>query len=349
MSTTEQSITITQPDDWHLHLRDGDAMKSILPHTARCFARAIVMPNLAVPITTVEQAQGYRNRILDALPENMSFEPLMTLYLTDNMSLQELHKANTSNFIKAIKLYPAGATTNSDAGVTNLEGRYPLLEEMQKLELPLLIHGEVTDPDVDMFDRENVFMDKVLIPLRKHFPELKIIFEHLTTKEAAEYVASSDEPIAATLTPHHLMFNRNILFQGGIRPHYFCLPVLKEESDRQALIKAATSGNKRFFAGTDSAPHPKEAKERMIGSAGCYSAMLALEMYTQIFDEENKLDFLEAFMSFNGADFYQLPRNTNKVSLRKEPWIVPESVPFGNTVVVPLHAGEPISWKIFSN
>ncbi len=345
MPQAAQSITITQPDDWHVHLRDGAAMKSVLPHTARCFSRAIIMPNLLTPITTVEQAQAYRNRILAALPEKMHFEPLMTLYLTDNTSVKELQDVKSSDFIKAVKLYPAGATTNSDAGVTNLRKRYPLLEEMQKMELPLLVHGEVTDPDVDIFDRENVYMDKVLIPLRKDFPELKIVFEHITTKEAAEYVASHEGPTAATITPHHLMFNRNSLFQGGIRPHYYCLPILKEEDDRKALIKAATSGYKRFFCGTDSAPHPKEAKERMVGSAGCYSALHALEFYAQIFDEAGKLAQLESFTSLNGPNFYQLPVNKEKITLIKKDWIVPENVPFGDTVVVPIYAGEKLSWK----
>ena len=346
MSQSVQSITIIQPDDWHLHLRDGAAMKSILPYSARSFARAIIMPNLPTPVTSLEQAQAYKNRIMEALPADMDFEPLMTLYLTDNTTLEELHKAKSCGFISAIKLYPAGATTNSNAGVTNLKGRYALLEEMQKIGLPLLVHGEVTDPDVDMFERENVFMDKILIPLSEDLPELKIVFEHITTKEAAQYVAETSKPVAATITPHHLIFNRNALFQGGIRPHYYCLPVLKEEEDRQALIKAATSGNKRFFCGTDSAPHPKEAKERMVGAAGCFSAMHAVEMYAQIFDQAGKLDQLESFMSLNGPDFYQLPVNKNKIHLSKEKKEIPESVSFGESIVVPLHAGETVSWKL---
>lgn len=349
MTTSVRRITITRPDDWHLHLRDGDDMKSILPHTARTFARAIIMPNLQSPITSTDSAQAYRKRILEALPKELSFKPLMTLYLTNNTPIKEVRKAKESGIIKAFKLYPAGATTNSGAGVTELKNCYPLLEEMQKYHLPLLVHGEVTDPDVDMFDRENAFIDRVLIPLRKDMPELKIVFEHISTKEAADYVMTAKGPISATITPHHLMFNRNALFQGGLQPHFFCLPVLKTEKDRLALITVATSGNKRFFLGTDSAPHAKEMKERASGFGGCFSALCALEMYAEIFDQANALEKLEAFTSCNGPDFYQLPKNKEQITLVKESWNIPHEVVFGNSIVVPLGAGTPLSWKVKVN
>jgi len=343
-----QSITITRPDDWHLHLRDGDGLKSVLPHTAHQFARAIIMPNLKPPVTTTEQALAYRKRIMTALPQGLSFEPLMTLYLTDITTPEEIRKAKQSGLVHAVKLYPAGATTNSDAGVTNLKNCYKALEAMQRAGMPLLMHGEVTDPEIDIFDREAVFIDQVLLPLRRDMPELRMVFEHITTKEAAEYVASASGPIAATITPHHLLYNRNVIFQGGIRPHYYCLPVLKSEINRKALLAAATSTSNRFFAGTDSAPHPKELKEHSCGCAGCYTALHAMELYAQAFDQAGAFDRLEDFTSFNGPDFYRLPRNKDKATLKRESWIIPETLPFGDTTVVPLAAGETMEWKLVS-
>jgi dihydroorotase len=341
-----QSITITRPDDWHLHLRDGAGLQSVLPHTARQFGRAIIMPNLRPPVTTTKQALAYRDRILAALPKGMNFEPLMTLYLTDNTSPDEIRRAKQSGVVHAVKLYPAGATTNSDAGVTNLKHCYKALEAMQEVAMPLLMHGEVTDPDIDIFDREAVFIDRVLLPLRKDLPELRIVFEHITTKEAAEYVTSTSGQIGATITPHHLLYNRNVIFHGGIRPHFYCLPVLKREINRKALITAATGTSNRFFAGTDSAPHPKELKEHPCGCAGCYTALHAMELYAQAFDQVYALDKLETFTSFNGADFYQMPRNTSKVTLSRQPWLIPEEVAFGDVSVVPLAAGESMDWKL---
>ncbi len=341
-----QSITITRPDDWHLHLRDGAGLKSVLPHTAQQFGRAIVMPNLRPPVTTTEQALTYRERIMAALPQGMDFEPLMTLYLTDNTSPDEIRRAKQSGVVHGIKLYPAGATTNSDAGVTDLKHCYRALEAMQGVGMPLLMHGEVTDPEVDIFDREAVFIDQVLLPLRRDLPELKIVFEHITTKEAMEYVASAPGSIGATITPHHLLYNRNVIFQGGIRPHYYCLPVLKREINRKALVAAATGNSNRFFAGTDSAPHSKELKEHPCGCAGCYTALHAMELYAQAFDQVGALDKLEAFTSFNGADFYGLARNTKKVTLKKQSWIIPNEVAFGGSTVVPLCGGESIKWKL---
>ncbi|MBS1187916.1 MAG: Dihydroorotase [Burkholderiaceae bacterium] len=345
-SQNTQQITLTRPDDFHLHLRDGAGLKSVLPHSARQFARAIIMPNLRPPVTTTEQAIAYRERILVALPAGMSFEPLMTLYLTDNTTAEEIKYAKESGFIHGVKLYPAGATTNSDAGVTDLKHCIKALEMMQQVGLPLLMHGEVTDPDIDLFDREAVFIDRVLLPLRKTMPELRIVFEHITTKEAAQYVTEAEGEIAATITAHHLLYNRNAIFQGGIRPHYYCLPVLKRETNRQALVAAATGNSKRFFIGTDSAPHPKELKEHACGCAGCYTALHGLELYAQAFDQAGAMDRLEAFASFNGADFYRLPRNHDKVTLKREPWILPEQVPFGESMVVPLNAGETMSWQL---
>ena len=344
MTTT--SLTITQPDDWHVHLRDGIGLQSVLPHTARQFARAIIMPNLRPPVTNTKQASDYRDRILDALPRGVNFEPLMTLYLTDKTSAAEIKLAKQSGFIHGIKLYPAGATTNSDAGVTDLKHCSEALEAMQEVGLPLLMHGEVTDQRVDIFDREAVFIDKVLLPLRRDMPELRIVFEHITTQEAADYVSSASDNIAATITPHHLLYNRNIIFEGGIRPHYYCLPVLKREQNRVALITAATSNNPRFFAGTDSAPHPKGLKEHPCGCAGCYTALHALELYASAFDQAGALDRLEAFTSFNGADFYRLPRNKVKITLIQEHWIIPEELEFGDLSVVPLAAGEALNWKL---
>jgi dihydroorotase len=348
MNTAPQEITITRPDDWHLHLRDGDALASVLPHTAAQFARAIVMPNLKPPVTTTAQALAYRDRILNALPDHMQFEPLMTLYLTNNTPPDEIRRAKESGLVHAVKMYPAGATTNSDAGVTDIRLCYKTLETMQEVGMPFLVHGEVTDADIDLFDRESVFIDRILQPLRADMPELKIVFEHITTKEAAQYVAESSGPIAATITAHHLLYNRNEIFKGGIRPHYYCLPVLKREIHRQALVSAATSGNAKFFLGTDSAPHAKDVKENSCGCAGCYTAMHAMELYTQAFDQVNALDQLEAFASFNGADFYQLPRNQSKVTLKRESWNVPDQLSYLDSSLVPLNAGEEIHWKLYS-
>ena len=323
-------------------------MAAVLPHTAQQFARAIVMPNLKPPITTTEQAQAYAARIRAALPTGLDFTPLMTLYLTDNLSPEEIQRAKTSGVVQAVKLYPAGATTNSDAGVSDLQRCYKTLEMMQKVDLPLLIHGEVTDRAVDIFDREAVFIENILIPLRADFPELRIVFEHITTQHAADYVREAAGRIAATLTPHHLLYNRNALFTGGIRPHYYCLPVLKREVHRQALLAAATSGNPRFFLGTDSAPHAKGAKETACGCAGCYVALHAMELYAEAFESAHALDKLEAFASFYGADFYGLPRNTGTLTLRKENWIIPEQLMFGTSTIVPLRAGEQMHWRVAS-
>lgn len=348
--TTESSvipdqIILTRPDDWHLHLRDGAVMASVLPHTARQFGRAIVMPNLRPPITTTAQACAYRERILAALPEGGDFQPLMTLYLTDNTQPEEIRRAHDSGYVHGVKLYPAGATTNSDAGVTELGKCYKTLEVMQEVGLPLLVHGEVTDPEVDIFDREGVFIDRVMKPLRHDLPELKIVFEHITTKEAVEYVSESDAKMAATITAHHLLYNRNEIFRGGIRPHYYCLPVLKRELHRQALIRAATSGSPKFFLGTDSAPHPKGAKEHACGCAGCYTALHALELYATAFDQAGALDKLEGFASFFGADFYSLPRHNKLVCLRRQEWLLPSEVSLGEATVVPLNGGTSIHWR----
>ncbi|MNK51572.1 Dihydroorotase [compost metagenome] len=346
-STTNRpsSITITRPDDWHLHLRDGATIASVLPDTARQFARAIVMPNLKPPVTTTAQALAYRDRILAALPAGMSFEPLMVLYLTDNTPPEEIQRAKESGVVHAVKLYPAGATTNSDAGVSDLTKCYKTLEMMQKVGMPFLVHGEVTDPAIDIFDREAVFIDRVMKPLRRDMPELKVVFEHITTKDAAQYVAEADGHVGATITAHHLLYNRNELFKGGIRPHYYCLPVLKREIHRQALVAAAISGSNKFFLGTDSAPHAKGLKEHACGCAGCYTALHAMELYTQAFDQAGALDKLEQFASFNGADFYQLPRNTGTITLQREEWQIPAEVPLGNATLVPLNGGETIGWK----
>ena len=337
-------ITFTRPDDWHLHVRDGDALSAVVPHTAAQFGRAIIMPNLKPPITTAEQALAYAERIRQAVPAGMRFEPLMTLYLTDNLPPEEMVRAKAAGVV-ACKLYPAGATTNSDAGVTDLRKIYPTLEAMQRQGLLLLVHGEVTSPDIDLFDREAVFIETQLIPLRRDFPALKIVFEHITTKEAAQYVASADKFTGATLTAHHLLFNRNAIFTGGIRPHYYCLPVLKRETHRQALVAAAISGNNRFFLGTDSAPHPAHLKEHASGCAGCYTAHAAIEMYAEAFDNAGALDKLEAFASFHGADFYGLPRNTSTITLRRESWTPPESFAFGQTELKPLRSGEALPWR----
>jgi dihydroorotase len=339
-------LTITRPDDWHLHVRDGDVLKSVLPDTARQFGRAIIMPNLKPPVTTTEHAAAYRERILAARPAGNTFEPLMTLYLTDNTPADEIRRAKASGFVHGVKLYPAGATTNSDAGVTDLAKCRGALEAMQDVGMPLLVHGEVTSSDIDIFDREKVFIDKVMSPLRRDFPGLKVVFEHITTKDAAEYVAQADGPIAATITAHHLLYNRNAIFTGGIRPHYYCLPVLKRETHREALVKAATSGSARFFLGTDSAPHARGVKEAACGCAGCYTALHAVELYVEAFDKANALDKLEGFASFHGPDFYELPRNTDKITLVREDWELPAELPMGDATVVPLRAGEVIGWKL---
>jgi dihydroorotase len=347
MSPQIQSITLTRPDDWHLHVRDGAAMRDVVPHTAAQFARAIIMPNLKPPVTTAEQAMAYRDRILQAVPEGVSFEPLMTLYLTDNLPPSEIVRAHEAGVV-ALKLYPAGATTNSDAGVTDIRKTYATLEAMQKHGLKLLIHGEVTSSDIDLFDREAVFIDRHLIPLRRDFPELKIVFEHITTREAAQYVAGADQHVAATITAHHLLFNRNAIFVGGVRPHYYCLPVLKREEHRQALVQAATSGSPKFFLGTDSAPHPAALKEHATGCAGCYTAHAAIEMYAEAFDSAGALDRLEAFASFNGPDFYDLPRNTERITLQRQDWRAPVTVPFGEAELKPLRGGEVLPWRLIS-
>lgn len=339
-------LKLTRPDDWHLHLRDDALMQSVLPDTARQFARAIVMPNLRPPVTTTAQALAYRERIVAAIPKGMQFEPLMTLYLTDITSAEEIKKAKASGIVHAVKLYPAGATTNSDAGVTDLRKTYAALEEMQRCGMPLLVHGEVTSSDIDIFDREAVFIERVLQPLLKDLPSLRVVFEHITTKDAAQFVASAPDHIAATLTPQHLLYNRNAMLVGGIRPHFYCLPVLKRETHRIALVKAATSGSKKFFLGTDSAPHAQHTKENACGCAGCYSAHTAIELYAEAFEQAGALDKLEAFASFYGADFYGLQRNTQQVTLRKEEWQVPSSVGFGEYRLVPLRAGENMKWKL---
>jgi dihydroorotase len=339
------SLILTRPDDWHVHLRDGAVLADVVPHTARQFGRAIVMPNLKPPVTTTAMAADYRQRILAAVPAGQRFEPLMVLYLTDNTTPDEIRRAVDSDFVKAVKLYPAGATTNSDAGVTDLQRCMGALEAMQATGLPLLIHGEVTDADIDLFDREAVFIERVLQPLRKSLPGLRIVFEHITTKEAVDYVRDADGEIGATITAHHLLYNRNAIFKGGVRPHYYCLPVLKREKHRQALVDAATSGNPRFFLGTDSAPHPKGLKEHACGCAGCYTALHAMELYAQAFEAAGALDRLEAFASFNGPDFYRLPRNADKITLQRQTWTIPDEVRLGESTLVPLDAGQALAWK----
>jgi dihydroorotase len=346
--TATQTLTLTRPDDWHLHVRDGEALRAVVPHTAAQFGRAIIMPNLKPPVTTAAQAVAYRERIRAAVPQGLHFEPLMTLYLTDSLPPDEVWRAKDAGVVAA-KLYPAGATTHSDAGVTDLRKTYKTLEAMQKAGLLLLVHGEVTSSDIDLFDREAVFIDTQLIPLRRDFPELKIVFEHITTREAAQYVAQADRLTAATVTAHHLLYNRNAIFTGGIRPHYYCLPVLKRETHRLALIEAATSGSGRFFLGTDSAPHPAHLKEHASGCAGCYTAHAAMELYAQAFEAAGALDQLEGFASFFGADFYGLPRNTGRITLRRETWTPPESYPFGAAQLKPLAGGEPLAWRLVSN
>lgn len=346
MNNPMHSITITRPDDWHLHLRDGGALKAVLPDTARQFARAIVMPNLRPPVTTTALAIEYRERILNALPVGANFEPLMTLYLTDNTTAEEIERAKASGIVHGVKLYPAGATTNSDSGVTNLGHCVKALEAMEKVGMPLLTHAEVTDSDVDVFDRERVFIERNMIPLLQKFPALRVVFEHITTRDAADFVMQASSNVAATVTAHHLLMNRNDMFKGGIQPHHYCLPILKREEHRVALVKAATSGSPKFFLGTDSAPHAKHTKEAACGCAGMYTAHTAMELYAEAFELAGALDKLESFASFYGADFYGLPRNTEKITLIKESWKVPGSLPYEGDVLVPLRAEQMLNWKM---
>ena len=340
------SITLIQPDDWHLHLRDGDAMRDVLADSARQFGRAIIMPNLRPPVTTVADALAYQERIRSSLPVGSTFEPLMTLYLTDRTSPEEVARAAESADVHAFKLYPAGATTNSDAGVNELEALYPVLAAMERHDVPLLVHGEVTDAEVDIFDREAVFIDRHLAPIVERFPALRVVLEHITTREGADFVRDSRTGVAATITAHHLLHNRNALLAGGIRPHFYCLPVLKREPHRQALLAAATSGNPKFFLGTDSAPHARQQKESACGCAGCYTAPAAMALYATAFEAANALPALEGFASCHGADFYRLPRNTNNIRLIRQPWQVPESLPFGEDELIPWLAGETLHWSL---
>jgi dihydroorotase len=339
-------LSIIRPDDWHVHLRDGVVMRGVLQDTARQFGRAIIMPNLKPPVTTTTQAVAYRQQIIDALPEGSTFEPLMVLYLTDDTTADEIQRARDSGVVHAVKLYPAGATTNSAAGVTDLRKCMPALEAMQAVGMPLLVHGEVTDADIDIFDREAVFIDRVLEPLRRNLPALKVVFEHITTADAAHYVAQAAGPIAATITAHHLLYNRNELFRGGIRPHYYCLPVLKRETHRLALVAAATSSSDRFFLGTDSAPHARGLKEHACGCAGCYTALHAMSLYARAFEQAGALDRLEAFASINGPRFYGLPQNAGSITLIRRPWTVPDELQVDSTAIVPLNAGETMDWML---
>jgi dihydroorotase len=343
---SENRLTLTRPDDWHLHLRDGAMLSAVLPHTARRFGRAIVMPNLKPPVATVAQARDYRERILAALPQGADFEPLMTLYLTEDTTPDDIAEARESGFVHAVKYYPAGATTNAASGVTDIARVHPVLEAMQKHGLPLLMHGEVTDPDVDMFDREPVFVERHLAPLRRDFPELRMVLEHITTREAAQFVRDAPAHVGATITPQHLLMNRNAIFVGGLRPHHYCLPVLKRETHRRALVAAATSGDPSFFLGTDSAPHPRHAKESACGCAGIFSAHAGIEFYAEAFEAAGALDRLEAFASFHGADFYGLPRNRGRITLLREDWTVPDEIDFGGTPGVPLRAGQTLGWRL---
>ena len=340
------TLTIRRPDDWHLHVRDGDAMQAVVPHTAQQFGRAIIMPNLKPPVTITAEALAYRDRILAAVPAGSGFEPLMTLYLTDTTEAAEIHRAHASGFIHAVKLYPAGATTHADSGVTRIDNTYAALEAMQEIGMPLLVHGEVTEPDIDVFDREAVFIERILAPLTQRFPALKVVLEHVTTRQGVAFVMESADNVAATLTAHHLLLNRNAMFAGGIRPHHYCLPILKREQHRQALLEAATSGNTKFFLGTDSAPHAQTAKETSCGCAGLYTAHAAIELYAEVFEQAGALDQLEAFSSFHGADFYGLPRNQDTVTLIKSRWTVPDSYPLGKGKVIPMRAGEVIGWRM---
>ena len=339
-------LSLIKPDDWHLHLRDGDALRAVLPHTAARFSRAIIMPNLKPPIVSTALARRYRDRIAAALPAGMRFEPLMTLYLTDNTSPEEITHARSSGVVFAVKYYPAGATTNSDSGVSEIHKCFSTLAAMERVGMPLLVHGEVTDPTVDIFDREAIFIERVLAPLATRFPGLKLVLEHITTQQAVDFVSSAPATVAATITVHHLLFNRNALFRGGIRPHYYCLPVLKRETHQRALVEAATSGNPKFFLGTDSAPHARHTKETDCGCAGVYSAHAALELYAEVFEACAALDRLQAFASFHGADFYGLPRNTERITLTKQEWLVPAELPYGEHTLVPLRAGETVQWAL---
>lgn len=339
-------FSITRPDDWHLHLRDGAALATSVPHSARCFHRAIVMPNLNPPVTSVAAAGEYRERILRAIPPGDSFEPLMTLYLTDNLPVSEIDLAAREPWLTAVKYYPAGATTNSESGVTAIEKVYPVLARMEEVDLPLLLHGEVNDAEIDIFDREAVFIDRILQPLRERFPRLRIVLEHITTREAAQYVTEAPAPIGATITAHHLLYHRSDMLAGGIRPHLYCLPILKRDIHREALRAAATSGNPRFFLGTDSAPHAVTDKESACGCAGIYTAPSALELYAEVFEEENALDRLEAFAAFHGPDFYGMERNSSRVELVRESWTAPGRYKFADKEVVPIRAGENIRWKL---
>jgi dihydroorotase len=346
MADQQAELCIIRPDDWHLHLRDGLRMASIIPHTARRFGRAIVMPNLRPPVTDTRQARAYRQRILEALPPGQRFTPLMTLYLTDRLPPDEIAAASASGIVFAGKLYPAGATTNSEEGVTQIERIYPVLDAMQRSDLPLLVHGEATAPTVDIFDREQRFIDDTLAGLVRDFPALRIVFEHITTEEAVQFVREAPATVAATITPHHLLYNRNAILAGGIWPHFYCLPVLKRERHRQALVEAATGGNPKFFLGSDSAPHPIGDKQSACGCAGIYSAHAAIELYAEVFEQAGALDGLEGFASRFGPEFYRLPPNTTSISLRREPWQVPASYPFGQDQLVPLRAGEHIAWRL---
>jgi dihydroorotase len=341
-----EKITLTRPDDWHLHVRSGAMLKTVIAHTAAQFGRAIIMPNLKPPITTVNDAEQYHRAILASLPPDSDFQPLMTLYLTDNLTEAEIQKAAEHPDIHAVKLYPAGATTNSDAGVSQLSAIYPILELLEKYDLPLLIHGEVTDPECDIFDRERIFIDTGLKQITRTFTQLRIVLEHITTQEAVEFVTDASQNIAATITPQHLMFNRNAILAGGIKPHYYCLPVIKREKHRQALVKAAISGNAKFFLGTDSAPHLQHLKENTCGCAGCYSAHAAMPLYAAVFEQNQALDKLEGFASFYGADFYRLPRNTKTLTLQKTPWTVPEWYDVETDRLIPLKANEVLNWQI---
>jgi dihydroorotase len=341
-------LTLTRPDDWHLHVRDGAVLADVVPHTARCFGRAIIMPNLKPPVTGCEAALAYRERILAAIPDGMAFEPLMTLYLTDTTTPGEIEKAAADSHIHAVKLYPSGATTHSDAGVTDIGRTYDTLAAMAEHGLPLLVHAEVTDPDIDVFDREAVFIDRHLQDIVARFPDLRVVLEHVTTRDGIDFVRSSGNNVAGTLTAHHLLLNRNAMFEGGIRPHAYCLPVLKRESHRDALVEAAISGSNKFFLGTDSAPHPRESKETGCGCAGLYTAHAAIELYAQAFEDAGALDRLEGFASFFGPDFYGLPRNTGSITLVKNDWTVPDSYPLGNSQVVPMQAGQTLHWQLKS-
>ena len=339
-------ISLVRPDDWHLHLRDGDEMRSVVTYSATAFSRAMIMPNLKPPVVTTEQAQAYRKRILQALPDSCRFQPMMTLYLTDNTPAEEIRRAKTAGTVLAVKYYPAGATTNSDSGVTDIRKCAAVLDEMSETGVPLLVHGEVTDPEVDVFDREKVFIERELVPLTRRHPALRVVLEHITTADAVKFIHAASENVAATITVHHLLLNRNSIFLGGVRPHHYCLPVLKREEHRKALLAAATSGNPRFFLGTDSAPHERTTKEARCGCAGIFTAHAALELYTEVFESQDALDRLEGFASFHGADFYRLPRNRETITLQRRAWSVPQSLVFADGELVPLRAGETIQWKI---